>query len=420
MNHGFLDRNRASALMAQRGIDALIVVQPENFRYATGAHPGFPSSWRRAGTQIAVVPASPEMACAVVIPDAMEQGFRATSTIPDVRTHPIWTDRFDFRKALSGDPPAEQAISLAMKHTGSVPASRPSSYDLSLALGELRGILSERGLLRARLGIEFDFSPVNDTESFRALLPEASFHDSSEVFRLLRLIKNPEEIRLLRLGAKLAEAGIREVVRQVKPGQTAADLSLLYRSAVVEEARANGGKELESEWTAFCCGPEATGAGASSARLEIGHAVKLDCGCRVSGYISDVARTFLLGRGTRHQRALHEAILESWNAGLEAFRPGNPLKLAHEIAQSRMRKLGYTAYTRGHVGHSLGSTTWNEEWPFISAQEATLFQENMVLAYEVPVYADGLGAFTIEDHILVTKAGHESMNGLPRGYCEIS
>ena len=52
MNHGFLDRQRASALMAQRGIDALIVVQPENFRYATGAHPGFVSSWRRAGTQM--------------------------------------------------------------------------------------------------------------------------------------------------------------------------------------------------------------------------------------------------------------------------------------------------------------------------------------------------------------------------------
>jgi Xaa-Pro aminopeptidase len=197
-------------------------------------------------------------------------------------------------------------------------------------------------------------------------------------------------------------------------------LSSLFRQAVIVEARNRGRGDLESEWTAFCCGPDVRGAGNSSAKLEPCHAIKLDCGCRLSGYTSDIARTFILGRGTAHQRALHDAIEASWNAGLEVLRPGNPLKLVHARAQGHMREAGYTSYTRGHVGHGLGATIWNEEWPYISATADTIIEPNMVFAYEVPFYADGLGAFTIEDNVLVTENGAESMNRMSRGYCELS
>ena len=54
MKGGFLDRQRAEALMRAAGIDALVVLQPENFSYATGATPGVAALWRRAGAAIAL------------------------------------------------------------------------------------------------------------------------------------------------------------------------------------------------------------------------------------------------------------------------------------------------------------------------------------------------------------------------------
>jgi Xaa-Pro aminopeptidase len=420
MTGGFLDRKRASELMQGAGLDALVVVQPENFRYATGAHPGFPASWRRAPTQIAVVPADVEADCAIVITDAMEGAVRARSTIRDVRTHPIWTDHLDFRLVLASDPSPADAVKLAIERAGIFPASRPSTYDATVALHHLRDILDERGLANACLGIELDFIPVADMEAFRATLPQARFSNSSEVFGRLRLIKCEDEIALLRAAVDLTETAIREVTRQARPGHSANDLSSLFREAVIVEARRRGRTDLESEWTAFCCGPEVRGAGNGSAKLEPGHAIKLDCGCRLSGYTSDIARTFILGKGSPHQRALHDAVDAAWHAGFEALRPGNPLKQVHDRAQGRMREAGYTSYTRGHVGHGLGATIWNEEWPYISATAETVIEKNMVFAYEVPFYADGVGAFTIEDNVLVTESGCESMNTMPRGYCELN
>jgi Xaa-Pro dipeptidase len=48
MKGGFLDRRRAEALMRAAGIDALVVLQPENFTHATGATPGVAALWRLA------------------------------------------------------------------------------------------------------------------------------------------------------------------------------------------------------------------------------------------------------------------------------------------------------------------------------------------------------------------------------------
>jgi Xaa-Pro aminopeptidase len=234
------------------------------------------------------------------------------------------------------------------------------------------------------------------------------------------LIKCEDEIALLRAAVDLTETAMRETTRQARPGHSANDLSSLFREAVIVEARERGRRDLESEWTAFCCGPEVRGAGNGSAKLEPGHAIKLDCGCRLSGYTSDIARTFILGKGSPHQRALHDAVDAAWHAGFEALRPGNPLKRVHDRAQGRMREAGYTSYTRGHVGHGLGATIWNEEWPYISETAETMIEKNMVFAYEVPFYADGVGAFTIEDNVLVTEGGCESMNTMPRGYCELN
>jgi len=80
---------------------------------------------------------------------------------------------------------------------------------------------------------------------------------------------------------------------------------------------------------------------------------------------------------------------------------------------------GYTSCQRGHIGHSIGASVWNEEWPYIARDTDISLEEGMVFAFEVPVYLEGLGAFTVEDHILVTASGASSMNLLTKDYREI-
>jgi Xaa-Pro aminopeptidase len=57
---------------------------------------------------------------------------------------------------------------------------------------------------------------------------------------------------------------------------------------------------------------------------------------------------------------------------------------------------------------------FSEEWPFLSGSNALAFEPGMMIAFEAPLYLDGVGGFIIEDQMLVTATGIEIVNRLPR------
>lgn len=80
-----LDRARAARMMRTAGLDALLLLSPESFTYATGAPAGVATMWRRAGAVAAVVPADPALETSAVVTDLFEAVFRASSTISNIR-----------------------------------------------------------------------------------------------------------------------------------------------------------------------------------------------------------------------------------------------------------------------------------------------------------------------------------------------
>ena len=74
---------------------------------------------------------------------------------------------------------------------------------------------------------------------------------------------------------------------------------------------------------------------------------------------------------------------------------------------------------RGHFGHGIGYSVFSEQWPFIAADAGVPLEPNLVLAFEIPFYINGVGAFNLEDQILITKRGHQSMNHLPHGLVQV-
>ena len=76
-------------------------------------------------------------------------------------------------------------------------------------------------------------------------------------------------------------------------------------------------------------------------------------------------------------------------------------------------RAGFTNYSRGHLGHSLGLTQRFEEPPFIAPGEARPVVPNMVLAIEMPYYVYGVGAFQLERMGVVTGTGFDLVDQLP-------
>lgn len=411
MAGGYLDRRRAAELMQALGIEAIILVQPESIHYATGAFAGVATLWRRAGAAAVLVPADPASPLAAIVGDLQAASFREASGIEDTRSHPIWVETTSPQDAT----PLVQAIA---QHDRERPPGfqRPATFDPGLMLAQLRDILGERGLDKARLGLELGFVPVADMQAFEAALPNVRWLDASPLVARLRMIKQPAEIEILRIAATLTTSGLGHALSSLHEGIDAQAIGSLWRTKVEEEAGLLQLKQSLSSWAYIAVGPDGFAPGGPARR---GDVVKIDVGAVVGGYSADVARTAVIGAASPAQRQIHDALRETLEAALSALRPGRPLGQAHAAATRTMHEAGFTSFSRGHFGHSVGAGVFSEEWPFIAAGSDVQLEPNMVIAVEAPYYVRGIGGFIIEDQFLVREDGLELLSPLPRDLLEI-
>ncbi|MRG65257.1 M24 family metallopeptidase [Rhizobium pusense] len=405
-----IDRGRAQQLMREAEIDALVLFQPEAFRYAVGAHAGVATMWGKAGSAIALVPADSGAGLAAVVSDHAAPIIRRAAPDIDLCCHRIWIDLVD----LSGvDTIAQVDDAYRRNNSG---GARPETFDRTACFGLLSDLLRERGLSAARIGADLEFMPAADFFALRQALPEVNWVDGSTVLKRLRAVKSQREIKLLRQASAAAEAGLVEMAAAVRPGAALGQLSAAWKSGAQAYA-AKSGFSLSGHWDFISVGPALSD---MTAAVAPGALIKADVGTLVDGYSSDGARTFSWGPVSPLAGDIFKALEAAFARGLDALRPGNTFGAVHAAMLASMRKDGFGEYYRGHFGHSVGGSVGIEEWPFFSHDNPELILPGMVVALEAPFYGEGVGALMIEDQFLVTASGAECMNSLPRTLRDLS
>ncbi|MHB1104171.1 MAG: M24 family metallopeptidase [Devosia sp.] len=397
---GFLDRRRATRLMQEHGLDALILAQPESITYATGAFPGVATYWRRAGAAFVLVPADEPAPLAAIVGDLQARTFSTQSGIADVRSHRIWVE--------TGTYPVPDP-------TRPVRGPRPAQYDLSNSVDLLRDLLGERGLLNARIGLELGFIPAADYPAFGAL--PVTWQDCTRLVERLRAIKAPLEVEHLRNAAEYARAGLTHLAQSIAVGMDAAGMTEIWRAGAFAEAERRNDPRPQSGWAYIAVAGDGFAPGGPA---RDGDLVKIDVGCVVCGYSSDGGRTAALGNPHSDAVRIYDALHRAFDTGFAMLEPGSLLADIYRATATRMWDLGFETYGRGHFGHGVGSSIWSEEWPFISAKSDAVLEPGMVLAFETPWYIDGLGGFIIEDQVLITDTGCDVMAPLSRDLLRIS
>ncbi len=404
MTTGFVDRQRATRLLSAAGLDALVLCAPHAFAYATGGQAGVAALFGRAGACFALVPADPALSIAAVVGDLEEAPFRAASGIDDVETHPLWIETGRLGPGAS----VVQAVEAGWTGRGAGFA-RPATFDIGLAARALRDQLARRRLENAQLGLDLAWVPARDRDTLAALLAPAVVRDGSDVLDRLMAVKAEEEIRRLRRGAELAQAGLRAMACAAKLGDDAGALTAAFRNGVAESA-AERGEATPPSWHYVGIGPDPWAPGG---RIAPGTLVKADVGCVVGGYSSDTSRNYVWGEPSRFAAELHGIVEEAHRAALDALKPGVRFADVHAVATAALHRAGLPHFTRGHFGHGLGAGPFSEMWPFIAADSDAVVEPGMMLAVEVPLYVTGLGGMNLEDQVLVTEHGIERVSTLP-------
>jgi Xaa-Pro aminopeptidase len=278
-----------------------------------------------------------------------------------------------------------------------------------------------------------------EAERLRTALKPAVCGDATAFFRKLRSRKTPAEIAMFRIASERHAAAYREIPDIFRHGMT--DLDFQYAMEYV--MRKHGslgifrvyGNNMEIFAGSILAGINAeavspydfamggAGAhpslpiGANGTKLVAGMSLMVDMGGCFTPYISDITRTFSIGRLSDAAYAAHAVSIEMHDCFRREVKPGTRCADIYERCRAAAERYGLGEWFMGtprhqakFVGHGTGLQI--NELPILSPRSGDVVEENMVIAFEPKFVVPGTGAVGVENTYLVNRDGVENLSTL--------
>lgn len=270
---------------------------------------------------------------------------------------------------------------------------------------------SAAGIAGRSIGIEPTRLRYLELKFLEEAAPGATFTSGESIFAGLRMSKDADEIAAMRIATKIAQDALLATLPSIKPGVTE---QAIASELVFQLLRAGSGGELPFA-PIVAGGPNSANPHAvpTDRPLQNGDLLVIDWGASYNGYFSDLTRTFGIGELEPEFRRIH-AIVEAANAaGRAAGKPGLPAGDVDAAARGVIESQEYGEYFFHRTGHGLGMET--HEPPYMFAHNPMILTEGMTYTVEPGIYLTGRGGVRIEDDMVITANGSESLSDMPRG-----
>jgi Xaa-Pro aminopeptidase len=296
-------------------------------------------------------------------------------------------------------------------------------------------ILKKEGGLK-RIGLECDILPVNQFRQLEKMFPQSEFVDISNEIKQVRVIKSPYEISQLRDSAKILNEVFEYAKRVLKPGMT----EIEAESHLIELGRLRGHQGLtrmrawNQDMVNACVlsgnsgsvlthldvsviGPGISPAfpqGSSYNRIEKDVPIQIDFSIAYNGYITDGARTYVVGTLPQKLMEAYEVTLEIRDEMEKIAKPGVPCSHLYHLSSQIVKKRGLEDYFIGtkkdqapFVGHGIGLEI--DELPLLARGFIQPLEIGMVFAFEPKFIFPEIGVVALEDDYAVTEYGVERL-----------
>ncbi|MDT5349417.1 MAG: Xaa-Pro dipeptidase [Mycobacterium sp.] len=376
---------RLRSAMAERGVDAMILLGNNAVVYATG------TSWPLGDAGLSHV----ERPVAVVLADdewphlflPFREGTAQESELPADHLHgPVYLE-FD-----------EGVQNFARVLADLIP---PAAV---IAVDECTGAMSRAGKL---------------------LFPSGAPVDASAVVGAAKLIKTQDELACMRTAIRITDEAMVDVHKSLAPGIRQIELSASFLRRAFELGATASMLEpiwqvmprskAEGVWTTH--GDLALPLLTTERELVEGDVLWTDVSITYGGYCSDFGRTWIVGRDpTPRQQAQFERWSEIMTAVLDVARAG---ATAAHLGRAATAANGGTRPWLPHfyLGHGIGVNA--AEMPMIGTDlgdefdENFVLQPNMVLVLEPVVWEDGTGGYRSEEVLVITQEGWTRLTDYP-------
>jgi Xaa-Pro aminopeptidase len=330
--------------IAEKGLDALLLSQPENLRYLSGFTGS--SGWLLVSGQNAIL---------------------AT----------------DFRYV-------EQA------------KEESPDFEIIQTKQELRdwlpGLVSDLGW--HKLGFEANFisyySSHKLSEAIKTKQINLELVPTTGIVEQLRSIKEPEELGFIIKAVKLVDAAFEQAKAIIHPGITEKEAAWEIEKLLRQEGSEGMPFEIIVASGSNSALPHAR---PTEKIICSGEPVLIDMGARISGYCSDFSRTLFLGKADKTFQEIYNIVLKAQTAATERVESGMNASQADQLARSVIEQAGYgDAFGHG-LGHGVGLAV--HEPPTLSPISSDSLADSMVFTIEPGIYLAGQGGVRIEDMVVL-------------------
>ena len=262
-------------------------------------------------------------------------------------------------------------------------------------------------------------------EALRERFPHFEVRDLSPALDQQRLVKSPREIELIRRATRLSGLALMEAMRSTEPGLWEHELDGLSKFIFFRN-----GAQAEAYYSLIASGPNAwfPHYHRGARRLQADELLLMDHAPDYGYYSSDVTRQWPVdGRFDGWERDLYGFYLATYEAFLDAIRPGDAQEILREVAGEWERIVAEWPFTRDHyrsagedfvgafrqrieagrdsLGHGVGMAVHDVGVADGALSEGMVFTiEPQFRVPEEQIY------IRLEDVVLITKDGKEILS----------
>lgn len=257
------------------------------------------------------------------------------------------------------------------------------------------------------------------------------FTDADSIFRRVRAVKTPAEIKRIKYSAECQERVYREIPRLYREGMSDIELQIEIEHASRLEGCLGlfrvAGNEMELFMANILAGDNADtpspydfamgGAGADPSLpvgadgtiITPGQSVMVDANGNYSGYMTDMTRTFAPTPLPDEAMRAHQLSIDICKELAQMGRNGVAASMLYEKAVSMVEEAGLQDYFMGHrqhagfIGHGVGIEI--NELPVISPRSRDILESGNIIALEPKFVIPHVGAVGIENTYLVNEDG---------------
>lgn len=263
-------------------------------------------------------------------------------------------------------------------------------------------VLKELKLEGGHIGYEGEYLGGLYLGQLEEALPNARIAPCDELLARVRMFKTEREVELMRRAYRGTANALLATWSTASEGETEKSMSRRLAdsilasganmtAAMVMGAGVNTG--LHAEGTGY--------------RIRDGDILKSDCGGLYEGYFSNIGRTAKLGALTDEDRSIWSNLRDIQHRLIDMLRPGVTGREVYETCASLHEKHGLP-FPFGHNGHSVGLMI--HERPIIAPHEDIPYEAGMVSTVETRVRWPGRIGYHMEDLFLITESGPELLS----------